>query len=90
MALISTREYSELGILRKIRTRFAHDVHVSFEDQQIAAWCANLTFKAGDYDDVVVSPQGQFTTAATSLILNLTNRPHYVSKKRLAAQDWPY
>lgn len=90
MGLISSREYSELGIMRKIRNRFAHDIHVSFDDQQMKDLCRNLAYKAEDYGDVVMSAKGQFTTAATALILNLTNRPHYVSLKRLAPHEWPY
>jgi hypothetical protein len=90
MGLISVREYEELSALRKIRNRFAHDIHISFDDQQIKDLCRNLTFKAHDYEGVTVSARGQFTSAATCLILNLTNRPHYVSKRRLAAEEWPY
>lgn len=90
MGLISAREYAELGTLRKIRNRFAHDIHVSFEDQQIVSLCRNLTFRAHDYGEVIVFAKGQFVTAATSLILNLTNRPHYVAQQRLAVRAWPY
>ncbi len=76
--------------MRKIRNRFAHDIHVSFDDQQMKDLCRNLTFKANDYGEVVVPAKGQFTTAATGLILNLTNRPHYLSQRRLTSQAWPY
>ena len=90
LGLISVSEYTEINTIRKVRNRFAHDIHVSFEDQQIKDFCRSLTYKAHDYEGVIVSPHGQFTSAATSLILNLTNRPQYVSHRRLAEQEWPY
>jgi hypothetical protein len=31
-----------------------------------------------------------YTTAAVSLILNLTNRPGYVARQRREYRDWPY
>ena len=90
MGLISTREYRELETIRKIRNQFAHDYCTSFSDQGIADRCRNLTFLAKDYSDVVVDARGQFTSAAVALILNLTNRSHYVSQKRLGFGNWPY
>ena len=90
MGLISMREYRELEAIRKIRNQFAHDYRTSFSDRGIADRCRNLTFSAEDYGDVVVDARGQFTTAAVALILNLTNRMHYVSQKRLKFGDWPY
>jgi mannitol operon repressor len=87
LGLVSAREYAEIGTIRKIRNRFAHDIHVSFDDQQIKDLCRNLTYRAQDSSELVVNTKDQFTTAATSLILSLTNRPHYVSMKRLVVQD---
>ncbi|MDD9992952.1 MAG: hypothetical protein OXP75_14240 [Rhodospirillales bacterium] len=90
MGLISAREYKELETIRKIRNQFAHNHRTRFADQGIADRCRILSFSAKDYDDVVVDARSQFTTAAVSLILNLTNRPHYVSKQRLKSETWPY
>ena len=90
LGFISGREYRELETIRKIRNQFAHDHRTSFSDQGIVDRCQNLAFSAKDYGDVVVDSRGQFTTATLALILNLTNRSHYVSKKRLKFQNWPY
>ena len=79
MGLISTREYRELHTIKQIRNQFAHHHRTSFSDRSIADRCRNLTFSAKDYGDVVVGARGQFTTAALALILNLTNRSHYVN-----------
>ncbi len=88
MGLISDREYADLDMMRKVRNEFAHNVHISFEDQRVRDLCKRLTLAAKDYGDVVVGSRGQFTTAAVALIANLTNRPHYVALKRLSAQEW--
>ena len=90
LGLISGREYRELETIRKIRNQFAHDHRASFSDQSTADRCLNLTFSAKDYGDVVVDARGQFTSAAVALIVNLTNRSHYVSGKRLKFENWPY
>ena len=90
LGLISGREYRELEAIRKIRNQFAHDHRTRFSDQGVVDRCQNLAFSAKHFDDVVVDSRGQFTTATLSLILNLTNRSHYVSKKRLKFENWPY
>ena len=90
LGLISGREYRELETIRKIRNQFAHDHRTSFSDQGVVDRCRNLAFSAQDYGDVVVDSRSQFTTAAVALVLKLTNRSHYVSKKRLKPGDWAY
>lgn len=95
LGLISEREHHDLTLLRKIRNDFAHDMHTSFATPSVVDRCKLLHHKAHDYisekmGEVVVSPQGQFTTAATSIILNLTNRSHYVSQRRCGYGNWKY
>ena len=70
--------------------RIGKDHRTSFAERGISDHCHNLTFSAKDYGDVAVDARGQFTTAAVALILNLTNRSNYVSKKGLKSEDWPY
>ena len=90
MGLIGDEENHDATVIRKIRNEFAHTLTTSFDDQNIKDQCASLYFSAKDYGDVVVSTRGQFSSAATALILKLTNRPHYVRKKGLAWETWPY
>ncbi len=90
LGLLSEREYHECQVIRKVRNAFAHDVHVSFNDQQIRDLCSNMTMCAQDYGDVQVDSRARFTTSAVSLVLNLTNRPHYASLKRLQYRGWCY
>ena len=89
LGLVTSGEYAECGILRRIRNRFAHDIHVSFETKEIKDLCENLTLSAKDYGDVVVDARGQYSTAAVALIMNWTNRPAYVARERRTEQNWP-
>ena len=90
MGLISDEEHHDATVIRKIRNEFAHTLTASFDDQSIKDQCAALHYSAKDYAGVVIPTRGQFSMAATALILNLTNRPHYVGKKGLAWGPWPY
>lgn len=65
MGLISTREYDELSILRKVRNRFARDIHISFDDHQIKDLSRYLTFKAPDDLGIVEVARRQFTSTLT-------------------------
>lgn len=88
LGLLSEIEYRECELIRKVRNEFAHQVKVSFETQKISGMCAQLHFSAKSYADVYVATRAQFTTAAVALILNLTNRPHYVAQKQLQPTNW--
>ncbi|MCJ2033176.1 transcriptional regulator [Methylobacterium sp. J-068] len=90
LGLVTEREYRELETLRRIRNRFAHEVHVSFETNAVRDLCGNLSMAAPNYGDIVVDARGQHSTAACGLILTLTNRPEYVRRARRSPQVWPY
>lgn len=88
LGLVSEVEYRECELIRKVRNEFAHQIKVSFKTEKVASLCALLQFSAKSYGDVHVDTRGQFTTAAVALILDLTNRPHYVGQRRLQAVTW--
>jgi mannitol operon repressor len=88
MGLISEDEYKECELIRKVRNEFAHKVKMSFDDHRVKGLCSSLKMSAKPYGDVTVSIRGRFTTAAVALILNLTNRPHYVAQQPLKFQNW--
>lgn len=95
LGLVSKDEHDDLHTLRRIRNEFAHNIHASFKTQSIIDRCKLLHFKAHDYHspefgEVIVPPSGQFNTAATCLILNFVNRPHYVGQERRTHHPWPY
>jgi mannitol operon repressor len=87
MGLISEEEKKECDLIRKIR-EFAHKVRMSFDDKRVQGLCSGLKYGAKPYGDVTLSTRGAFTTAAVALILNLTNRPHYVGLERLTRRKW--
>lgn len=90
LGLITERERRECDLIRRVRNKFAHNVHPTFDDDDVKDICQELTFRAMPYGDVKVGARGSFTSAAVALVLNLTNRPHYVAKARLKPVDWPY
>lgn len=95
LGLISEQEHHDLTLIRKIRNDFAHHIHTDFKTPSVVDRCKALKSKVHDYTsekmgEVVVSPHGQFTTAATSIVLNLVNRAHYVGKQRRTFVPFPY
>jgi mannitol operon repressor len=86
LGLISEREFRECNTLRRVRNRFAHHLEASFDMQDIRDLCENLTYAVPG----TVDARERYTSAVVPLILNLVNRPHYVSKKRREFNDWPY
>jgi len=95
LGLIRKIEHDDLHQIRRIRNDFAHNIYTSFETQSEVDRCKAFGTKAHDcksdaLGDVVVPPSGQFNTAATFLVLNLVNRPHYVRRERRESKEWPY
>lgn len=89
LGLISERERRECKLKRRIRNKFAHNVHPSFDDNDIKDLSLELTFRAMPYGEVGIDAKGSFSSASVALIINLTNRPPYVPKARLSAPDCP-
>ncbi|MEJ8568860.1 hypothetical protein [Elongatibacter sediminis] len=91
LGLISEDERHDLDLIRDVRNEFAHKIHTTFETQCIASRCEQLKHQAfAEKDEVKMPAFAQFSTAATSLILHLVNRPHYVGKRRCEFQNWKY
>ena len=88
LGLISERERRECDLLRRIRNKFAHSVHPSFDDEDVENLCAELTYRAMPYEGVEVDARGSFTTAAVAIVSNLTNRANYVRQERLVIREW--
>ena len=90
LGLINERERKECDTIRKIRNNFAHNVHPSFDEENVKSLCDNLTYRARPFEGIDIDARGSFTSASVALILTLTNRAHYVKLKRLAEVSWPY
>lgn len=88
LGLISDHEYRQYNKLRKIRNEFAHNVHQSFEDKKVKDICTSLEQIPMGPPSQTGGPKGQYILASVSLIVALTNRPHYASERRLKYGDW--
>jgi mannitol operon repressor len=84
MGLISETEFRESEIVRKVRNEFAHKVQMSFENDKVRSLCAAMKLSVPGEK----KPRAQFTSAAVVLVMNLTNRPHYVAQKSLVYGNW--
>lgn len=91
LGLISEREHKEILTLKKIRNDCAHDFRITFTDQRIIDLCNNLEYSAKPpIKDAKFDSGSLLKTSAISLIMNLVNRAHYVSQKRITRSEWPY
>ena len=88
LGLLSEKEHDECNRLRTIRNEFAHNVHQKFADQKVQDLCSNLQYAARGFPDHPNPSRAYFLTAATGLILSLTNRSHYVGLERLKHKNW--
>jgi mannitol operon repressor len=87
LGLISEAEFQDIDIIRRIRNDFAHDMKASFSNDSVKSRCSQLKHKAPDGVGMVAA-EGQFTSAATGLLLNLVNRAAYVSQTRRSYGNW--
>ncbi len=87
LGLISEVEFRDIDLIRRIRNDFAHDMKASFENESVKNRCRQLKHKVPD-DKGKVAAEGQFTSAATGLLLNLVNRAAYVSEARRSYINW--
>jgi DNA-binding MltR family transcriptional regulator len=90
LGLLSKAEYEECHRLRKIRNLFAHDVHISFSDQRVMDFCANLNLYVKQNDETRKHPRAKFEIAAIGIILCLTNRQERIADRRLKYSDWQF
>lgn len=89
LGLISTVERDECNLIRKVRNEFAHAVKMSFKNDRVASLCAGLKLSIQEIQGNKPNARMRFQTAAVSMIVRLTNRPHYVGQARLKHRDWP-
>jgi mannitol operon repressor len=87
LGLISEHEFHDIDLIRRIRNEFAHDMKASFLNDGVKSRCGKLKHKVPD-DKGKVSAEGQFTSAASGLLLNLVNRSAYVSDARRSYGNW--
>ena len=64
LGLINKEERDDLNLIRKIRNRFAHDLHdLTFEDQNIVSWCYSLQLPKRLLSEMITEPGDLFIVA---------------------------
>jgi len=96
LGLISSAEFRDIELVRKVRNAFAHSVMCSFDDGKIKDWAAALKVGMSNLDALekghesrVDDPKQRFGMVTASLVSSLYNRAHYVRSERLKERSWP-
>jgi mannitol operon repressor len=88
LGLISDNEFHDIDQIRRIRNHFAHRMSASSSGPTIKDRCNSLRHRAPNYAEIKIDAEGQFTSAATGMLLNMVNRAAYVANKKLKLEDW--
>ncbi len=75
LGLIEKTVKSDLNLIRKIRNKFAHEMFLDFEDNQIESWCKNLEWHKIAFMNYVpegVSNLMLFQVGVNTLISNMS------------------
>ena len=67
LGLLNKDEYNDCEIVRKVRNEFAHNVHVSFDNEKIKSLCKNFKLKAPGLDKAVHKALVEHSTAMVAL-----------------------
>jgi hypothetical protein len=90
LGLIDDFEYTELGLIRRIRNEFAHAKHgISFASPRIQGLCSSLKSDIPqDAGYPIQDARFRFTNAVVCLALRLYHRPEWVALERRKPKIW--
>jgi mannitol operon repressor len=90
LGLIDEYEYTEIGLIRKVRNEFAHAKHgITFSSPRVQGLCSSLKSdlpQGADYP--LQDPRFRFTNAVVCLALRLYHRPEWVALERRKPKVW--
>lgn len=90
LGLIDEFEYTEIGLVRKVRNEFAHAKHgLTFASPRIQGLCSSLKSdlpEGAGYP--LTEPRFRFTNAVVVLALRLYHRPEWVALERRKQKAW--
>lgn len=90
LGLIDEHEYSEIGLIRKVRNEFAHAKHgTSFQTERIRGLCSSLRSdlpEGAGYP--TTDPKFRFINAVVAIVLRLYYRPEWVEQERRQPKTW--
>lgn len=90
LGLIDEFEYTEIGLIRKVRNEFAHEKHgVSFLSPRIQGLCSSLKSNLPEGAGYPLQdPRFRFANAVVVLALRLYHRPDWVALERRKPKVW--
>ena len=90
LGLIDEFEYTEIGLIRKVRNEFAHAKHgLDFSSPRIQGLCSSLKSDLPEGSDYPLQdPRFRFTNALVVLALRLYYRPEWVAKEQRKPKTW--
>jgi hypothetical protein len=91
LGLISKIIRDDLRLVGKIRNKFAHHLHASFEDEQIRSWC--LALKWHEHSMFMKAPEGAMTSdifqvGVNQLVAHLNGIPSIARREKRKIQSW--
>jgi mannitol operon repressor len=91
LGLITTIEFTESDIIRRVRNEFAHGVHgLTFHNQKISALCNNLKANTPDGKSFDGNPRLLFINSVALLSLALWYRPEHTANHKAVARKWSW
>lgn len=90
LGLIDEFEYTEIGLIRKVRNEFAHAKHgISFSSPRVQGLCSSLKSDLPQGSEYPLQdPRFRFTNAVVVLALRLYHRPDWVALERRKPKSW--
>jgi mannitol operon repressor len=90
LGLIDEFEYTEIGLIRKVRNEFAHAEHgISFLTPRVQGLCSSLKSDLPEGAGYPLQdPRFRFTNAVVVLALRLYHRPDWVERERRKQRAW--
>jgi mannitol operon repressor len=90
LGLIDEFEYTEIGLIRKVRNEFAHAKHgITFSNSRVQGLCSSLKSDLPTGSDYPVQdPRFRFTNAVIVLALRLYHRPDWVAQEQRKPKTW--
>lgn len=94
MGLINDNEYEDLQIIRKLRNKFAHEIHASFDDTLTRDQCLCLhhgpsnKISAQDGRKIKFPPRLNFMASFAVLAQRLIERPKDACRNKRAEPDF--
>ena len=87
LGLLTEQEYRDCESIRKVRNLFAHNIHTSFENQNVKDLCSSLrTSTQNEPIDASLTVRERYTRGASILVVSLMLSSRIVHERRLKTE----